>query len=859
MDQDTRQQITWIVIIALVASLVVFVAYRRAEVDILLHRATSGNPAARVAAVGELVGRQRLAEALEDRPRWVQDRAIAAVMMIGDERALEQLVAAKTVVDAPVIEEIDEYLISLGEAAVGPLALSIQDKDAAIRGAAGGPLKSIGAPSVASLMPLIDVYDDGVRGLVATTLGGIGEPAVDPLLHVMRQSEPMPGQGPAAFRRSKLAAVAAFKAMGETALEPVIERLLAYEDAEVRLAATDILGAVAKPLDEEIGRAAIQPLLDRLSTDDAWAVRRRAASALGGLGDTALNNGVVQPMIAALGDERPEVRAAAAAALGTLGDPAAAAPLANLLQTNRRGATTEIAGALEKLGQPAIAPLTPAVQHQDVEVRLTATQAIATIGTPDSVIPLGTALGDSDMKVRRAAANALRTLADVRVLDALADALADSEAAVYYAARDALAYLGEPAIPALIARLGSDNARVAYMAEQALARVGAPAVAPLIVALQGSDSENVRWAGTALGHIGSPAIEPTAALLNNPSAPELSRSAAARALGLTGSRQASEPLQKAVTGAPAEVRRAALRAIGAIGDDAATDVLVTALQDENTNVRSTAMQVLIDWRLGGVDDKLVTVLNAQDPDASRRAAIILAEHTPAASGELLRTVGAATEDVPGEREEVRELLEHTVADTGAPSRLRDMAISALRWVGDEDSLDTLAPLISTGNPFAEASAKAIGSIGQRIAAARAVESAAGEETVRSTRATSLLLSVFDGAQTDELRLVAAAGLTVLGEEPVQPLIERLNSADPQRRAWLTAILGSIGKPAVDPLLDARGKSQDQELRNWMATGLVLVGDARALDLLDHLPDNEQPDPEKVSAARELFVRLQALL
>ncbi len=243
MDEQTRQQVTWIVIVALVISLVVLVAYRRAEVDMKLDTIANGPPAERVAAVEVLVEDQKLQEALEDEPRWVQDRAVEAAMMLATQRAMQQLVAAKTVVDAPVAERIDMYLTQT-EVSVGPLVLSLRDKDGAVRGAASGPLKTIGAAAVSSLMPLIDVYDDAVRGLVSSTLGGIGEPAVKPLLGVMKQEKPKADQGPAAFRRAKSAAAAAFKAMGETALEPMIDDLLKYDDAEVRLAATGILGSV---------------------------------------------------------------------------------------------------------------------------------------------------------------------------------------------------------------------------------------------------------------------------------------------------------------------------------------------------------------------------------------------------------------------------------------------------------------------------------------------------------------------------------------------------------------------------------------------------------------------------------------
>jgi len=617
---------------------------------------------------------------------------------------------------------------------------------------------------------------------------------------------------------------------------------------------------VAKPLDEEIARTAVPPLLERLRDDEAWAVRRRAAQALGGLGAIALNNGAVQPLIAELADTRPEVRAAAAQALGVLGDAAAAPPLANLLRTNRVGATAEIADALEKLGPPSIEPLISALSHPEVDVRLTATQTLAGIGTSAAVLPLGTALGDSEVKVRRAAADALRNLADPRVLPALSTALADSESMVYYAARDALARMGAPAAPVLIERLGSENTRVAYTAQQALSRIGEAAVNPLTDAMRTStDPETVRWAAVALGQIGEAAVAPAAALLSDAGAPVRARVAAGRALGTSGSFSATDALIEATSEGPAEVRMAAVGAIGQIGDERATDALVWALEDETGNVRQAAMKELINWRLGDVDSKLIALLEGDDADAARRAAIVLAEHTPAASGELIRAVGVAEEEVPGERDEVRERLERTVADAGSPADLRGMAIAALRWVGTEASLDALAPLVRVGSEYADAASKAIGYIGQRMARQEEEELRPGEEA-QPSQATDLLLGVFDTAPTEELRLVAAAGLSVMGGQAVDALIERLTKTpDPKERAWLIATLAAIGKPSVDPLLDARGRSDDATTKDWLASSLVIIGDARAMDLIKQLPEEEQPDPRKIDAGREVSTRIQRYL
>ncbi len=860
MDEQTRQQVTWIVIITLVSSLVVFVVYRQIETDLRLATIAQGNAAERLAAVEPLIERQRLPDALEEAPRWVQDRAVSAAMMLGTPRAMQQLIAAKPVVDAPVAAQIDEYLIQMGEAAVGPLVLSVQDRDGGVRGAAGGPLREIGAPAVLSLMSLIDVYDDAVRGLVSSTLGRIGEPSVEPLLKVMIQDSPAPDQGPAAFRRSKSAAEAAFKAMGETAFEPVIGQLLFYEDdAEVRLAATDILGAVAQEVDDEIAVDAVDPLITVLNTDEAWAVRRRAAEALGRLGDVARDNGAVEPLIAQMQHERSEVRASAAEALGRLEDPAAAGPLVDLLLTNRIGATAEIAVALERIGRAAIEPITPALDHPEVEVRLTAAQTLATIGTSESVIPLGRALGDPEVKVRRAAASALRHLADERVLDQVAAALGDGSSEVYYSARDALVRLGSPAIPVLLNSLGSENTRVAFIAQQALSRIGAPAITPLINGVHSANERIARWSAIALGNIGEESVEPMASLVNDVGAPLNARAEAARGLGITGSYTATAPLEEAAQTAPAPVRVQAISALGAIGDERATETLVNALDDESESVRREVTNVLIGWRLADVDERLAEVVERGEGEAARRAAVVLAHHTPEAAGELMRAIGLDVGEVHGESPEVRRLLHKTVADARASQRLRELGIVSLSYVGTEDALDALAPLLQAEYALALPTARAIGQIGRREADIASLEEEILPTDVEISRAAQLLLGVFDTTDQDDMRLIAASGLAVMGVQPVEPLIERVKTASDARRAWIIATLGAIGRPATDRILDARGREDDEEIRNWLAAGLVLIGDARALDLIRQLPEDEQPREDRIEAGQVVFSELVELI
>jgi len=77
------------------------------------------------------------------------------------------------------------------------------------------------------------------------------------------------------------------------------------------------------------------------------------------------------------------------------------------------------------------------------------------------------------------------------------------------------------------------------------------------------------------------------------------------------------------------------------------------------------------------------------------------------------------------------------------------------------------------------------------------------------------------------------------------------------RLWVAAVLGAIGKPASDACLDERGSAKDPVIKQWTSVGLALVGDAQALDLLKHLPKEDQVDQAKVAAGQKVLEQIRA--
>ncbi|MHB8995681.1 MAG: HEAT repeat domain-containing protein [Armatimonadota bacterium] len=895
MDENTRRQITWIFVMAAVLSLVILTGGRRGELARLRFELAVAPPAHRIETVQRLVETQKLAEAVTGQPRWVQDNVVSAIGFIGTEKALFQLMTCWTVVDAPVQPRILATVSRFGPLAIPPLVEALTDKDAKVRAGAPGVLTAIGAPTIPYLLPLMGAWDDYVRVGVATVFGGVGKPVCPDLVKIVQRSEPLPNQDAAEFNREKDCAVTSLLNMKVNALDALTGELLVSEDPEVRGQAATMLGTIGAGLKPEEAPQVIPPLV-KTTNDGNWAVRRKAAAALGALGQFALIGDVAPVLMQKLSDPRKEVRAAAADALGKIESPTiretaaktvetlaaaaaaagapgappaapAAAPdpklyrlgeakqvaakMGGMLIANQSGASRELSVALVRMGAVSIAPLQSALNSGDGAVRLLATQTIAEIGGPDSIGYLARALRDpSSGDVREVASDALRNAAPESlqrsagtVISSLAAALTDPDWQVYYAARDALAKIGGPAVPSLVAALSNPDTRVGHMAEMALTRIGAPAVPGLVKALKSGSGQVVNWASISLGEIGDPSIEPLKSVIADGSVSAPARAAAARALGDTGLITALGPLKAAAKASEPVVRAAALRGLVNLGDAGGTENLVTGLTDPAPAVRDVAMGLLKNWRQDPVQDLLKKTLAGSDTDAKYRAAIALVFQDASVTNQLLRQVATeTTEQATKQAESVEGPLVEAALSTSSATNVRTDAITALGYIGSKNTIAKLKDLLQPSNPMALPAAQAVAMIGVRQAATLAdqVEDRLGE-------AGNMLIGLANEQKTNpELGLAAAVALSNMEEIPVDKLIAQLvTTSDEANRGWSAAILAAIGKPATEKVLRTRGSSKDIVQRQWLASTLQVIGDAMALQLMKHLPDEEKPQAAQV--------------
>ena len=262
---------------------------------------------------------QGLIFALQHKDPTVQYDAAEALGDIGDERAVEPLLAAlKNDETGGVRWKAAEALSKLGTPAVSGLISALQHDDDDVRWKAAIALGEIGDPK--AILPLINLLCDDdryVRSRAAYALSMIGEPAVDPLIQALREGDGNLRWG---------AAIALGKIQNLRAIEPLI-RALADKYENVRAESAAALAAIGKP--------ALGPLLQVLKFSDG-AVRLEIVTALGELHDT----GAIQPLIQLLDNADEDERKAIADALDAILVPAVKPMIMRIrngnLQTNKK-------------------------------------------------------------------------------------------------------------------------------------------------------------------------------------------------------------------------------------------------------------------------------------------------------------------------------------------------------------------------------------------------------------------------------------------------------------------------------------------------------------------------------------------
>jgi HEAT repeat protein len=381
----------------------------------------------------------------------------------------------------------------------------------------------------------------------------------------------------------------------------------------------------------------VEPMIALLRAP-SWAVRMKAAEALGFLGDRR----AVEPLLQMLRDVT-EGHAYAVRARAARGGSASAETIAgpeDKVYYQMNNVCQVIEEALTRLrDRRAVAPLVEMLSDPIREIRWCAVSVLGHLGDPRAVEPLMARIEDSDPYVRDWAIWALGQLGDQRVAEPL---LARLEREYHQAVAVALGLLREPcaveplmaylatairehparsavrspphhsaawalgeigdrrAVPVLVDMLDHDESenRLATfdtaraVAARALGQLRDPrAFEALVRALQDDDEYNRDAAAVALGHLGDPrGVDVLLGVLQGEDAGV--RGSVCEGLGLLGDTRAVEPLLRALGDASDIVRSHAAEALGRLADRRAVDPLVETLRDGDSFVRESAAEAL---------------------------------------------------------------------------------------------------------------------------------------------------------------------------------------------------------------------------------------------------------------------------
>jgi len=224
-----------------------------------------------------------------------------------------------------------EKCAEIGEPAIDPLITVLKDRKGYVRKAAVESLGVIGgARAIDALVATLQDRSQDVRKSASVTLDSLGW-------------QPEDDENGAFYWMAKEKWARCVK-IGSPAVEPLLNAL---EDADWNAISLGDALEIAEAL-EKIGLSAVDPLIAALE-DGTSRWREIYAEVLGRIGNTR----AIRPLVAALRDAECAVRAAAAEGLGRIGSPIAIGPLSVALHDEDERVRQAAGAALKRLGAPA--------------------------------------------------------------------------------------------------------------------------------------------------------------------------------------------------------------------------------------------------------------------------------------------------------------------------------------------------------------------------------------------------------------------------------------------------------------------------------------------------------------------------
>lgn len=446
-----------------------------------------------------------------------------------------------------------------------------------------------------------------------------------------------------------------------------------------------------------------------------------------------------------------------------------------------------------------------ALDNDNSNIYFGAVHVLGKIGSIDAVDPLIRLLDDKDISVRSAVVLALRDIGSPKAVEALIEALKDKESLVRATSAQTLGEMGDTKAVGPLLRLFSDREDfVQDAAINALGMLGdSRAVAPIIEKLKlpiTYSRAQPRSAASALGMIKDPAAVPALIEVLESRKDKALLERSIEALGKIGDPRAIDPINQ-VLGTSPDIRKAAVGALGSLGNP--DDVLSRLIVDNWWQVSVAAAEKLVEIGDPKAVKSLISVLGHED------------------------------------------------------HRVRISACRGLAEIGDQSTVEHLVPLLGDEKgEVREECSKALMSFGDAAAPALAEAMGRSSAIIRGNAALLLvevqpeaavrpLLPLLEDSHFEIQKMAAYLLGTLKAEAAVEPLIALLEEGRVIREA-ASAALAAIGRPALEPLMEALGHP-DENIGRAAGSALVQMG-RESIPVLIAALESENPDKRAQAAS-----------
>ncbi|MCB9450621.1 MAG: HEAT repeat domain-containing protein [Anaerolineaceae bacterium] len=257
---------------------------------------------------------------------------------------------------------------------------------------------------------------------------------------------------------------------------------------------TELEQVVASILLSRTGKTAL-PALSAIANDENPSVRRQVVWILGLIGDPE-NVEIAELLENALRDPSPYVRSYAATALGHVCCPHSIPALIDALADPADKVAWFAASALESFREQALEPLVAALDDEREAVRIGAAHTLGRLMYPEAIGALKKVLHDPSVVVSNVVLESLGWIRTAAAVNTLISLLGDKDSTVRLQVIVTLGWIRDKrAVEPLIHLIADEDEWVAYAAISALREIGDErAIAPLAKAAQDSANQRVQRA-----------------------------------------------------------------------------------------------------------------------------------------------------------------------------------------------------------------------------------------------------------------------------------------------------------------------------------------------------------------------------